>query len=672
MAEGANRALTALEQAFVNSAPTAPSQAARKAAILRGIYANTGGPRLEYRGRNAMNRGVLQGMGEVAKYGAIVSALPAEVQREVEDAIAQAVGEDPTCELPSVEELGEAMAAFQIAERETAEEAALPGAAEAAAMKEGGGLGGAGNGNGNGNGRRNGRRNSRRAGRRSLRTQRGGAIGDFFRAFFRLTCGRTAVVAQQELAQRGRQGAVAAAVAQIENDNPAYIEGVRARWRTQLRERIAQALLAGAAVDLAGPQYTVWAVTSLLTMLSSFIPNITLYGAAAGVLTGAGAIVAAATPVALSALNAYLGVSLMRATLKRGVRGAQAARGATLAGALIAARDAIRSGRAATHEQIMDAVDDVVLSWLRFVSDVLFFGNDELLFRILGIQTREEKAESRRIIAEIRAQGARNAAAFEAAVAAQVHPSRRFRIMQQAAEDEAARAIAQRLATQSREIQTNAPVVVGGVNAGVGPNAAPGAGRAGFMEPRGRARAGSSAAAGSRSAAAAAMGVGVGGEEELNENGNLAAIGAMGAIGAAEAAEIEALRAELKREIESRYYEEFGAGGVGDINAWLVSKGKSYGGLKPADKYRTALIWIRQAPKRGRGNENNGNGAGGAAAAPAARQASGSKKGKRAGSVAKGSGGKRRENTQMGGARRRRTARKSRKAHKGCKHTRKH
>ena len=597
----AARKLTEREQAFVMGARTEASQEARRQAILRGIYTNEGGERLVYHGRNAANRSFLQGVGEIAKYGELLTEVDPETKKAIEDAVAEALGEEPMCELPSAEDLMAALQAIQIAEEEEAVDAG--GEAIKASLE----AGGAGNGEesrrqegGRLSSRREGSRKARKV--RGRRIQRGGAIGDFLRAFFRLTCGRAGAVAQQELAQRGRQAAVQAAIAQVENENPEYMERVREQWKDKLATYAQRALMGAAAIDLAGPQYTIWAVTSLLTLLSSFIPNLTLYGAAAGVLSGAGALAAGATPIALTALNAYLGVSLTRAALSRAMGGAQAVRAATLQGVVIAARDRIAAFGALNSPGKRAAIEDGIArvnnAWLTFLSDVLFFGNPDMIFRIIGVPTPAEQERDAQILAQIRAEegaAARNRAAAEVAwreaLARLVHPSRAAKIASAVAGDRMDRELRERFARADAAVQAGeAAVVAGGdaaaaqaalvaaaarVNAGVGPNANNGNGASAGARAGGLAGLARSM---NRGPAAAYAG-----------NLNLAAV----AGGEAPVGERRAKRgattnaAEVLAESGSSVYEEEGAGGGLGLSGLAAGRGRT-GSVKPGKKKKSA------------------------------------------------------------------------------------
>jgi hypothetical protein len=446
-----------------------------------------------------------------------IAGLSAELRAEVEAAMAEEVTED--CVLPSAEELADALKYGQEAEEaaEEAEEDAPAGsdAVKAALEKkvedgklpgdlgeegEGGAAARPGEG-GAGNYRRQkgGRRKTRSRKGRGRRVQRGGALGDYLRAFFRFTCGRAGVVVRDEYAQQARGGAVAAAIADVENNNPAYMEQVRGRWKDWLSRWSLRALTGAVAIDLAGPQFTVQAVTFLLGLLSNFIPNVTLYGAAAGLLSGGAAAVGVGAPLLLTALNAYLGISLTRVAFNRLRRGAAAIRRTSPSQVVEAARARIAEFRTAPAEQrdiiLADGVARVNNAWLTFLSDVLFFGNQDMLFRIIGVPTPAEQQRDAEILAQIRAEAAAAGRAREAAeaewrrrVEGLLHPSRQAAVASERERVRVERQMAERFARADAAVQAGeaaaarspaaraaqvALVAAGRVNAGVGPNAAP-------------------------------------------------------------------------------------------------------------------------------------------------------------------------------------------------------
>lgn len=559
-----------------------------------------------------------------------VAALEPELRAEIEAAIE----ENPGCVLPSAEELQMRIEALRIAEEEMA---ALPAGGEAIkASLEGEGAAARGAGNGEESRRQEGGRRKTRGRGRGRKVQRGGAIRDYIRAFFRLTCGRAGVVAQQELAQQGRQGAVMAAVADVENRNPEYMNGVRAQWKAKLATYARNALLGAVAVDLSGPQYTIWAVTSLLTLLSSFIPNITLYGAAAGVLTGAGAIAAGATPIALTALNAYLGVSLTRAAVRRAMGGAQDIRRATLQGVVTAARDRIAAFGAANSAGRRAAIEDGITrvnnAWLAFLSDVLFFGNQDLIFRIIGVPTPAEQEEDARILAEIRAEegaAARNRAAAEVVwrerVALLTHPSRRAKIASAVAGDRMDRELKERYARADVAVQA-------AEEAAAVPAAAP---------------------AQAALAAAARVNAGVG----PNGNGAGAGAGYAGAS-AGRTGGLAALARNLNRRPAAAY--------AGNLNLAALAGGEApVGERKPKRGATTNAAAVLAASGNSVYDEEGAGGGLGVALPPAAgRGRAGSVKPGKKKKGAAGGGEERRNSTMMGGRRKGRATRKTRKQRK--------
>lgn len=631
------RALSPLEQAFVDSARTEASQEARRQAVLRGIYTNEGGEHLVYHGRTAANRSFLQGVGEIAKYGELLTKVDAETKKAIEDAVAETVGEAPECELPSAEDLIVALQAIQIAEREEAADAggeAIKASLEAEANR---GEGGAAARGGELRRQEGGRLSSRREGSRKARkirghrVQRGGAIGDFLKAFFRLTCGRVSVVAQQELAQRGRQGAVQAAIVRIENENPEYMDRVREQWKAKLATYAQRALLGAAAVDLAGPQYTIWAVTSLLTLLSSFIPNITLYGAAAGVLSGTGALVAGAGPIALPALNAYLGVSLTRAVLSRAMGGAQAARVATLQEVVTAARDRIDAFGALNSPEKRMAIEDGIArvnnAWLCFLSDVLFFGNQDLIFRIIGVPTPAEQANDAQILAEIRREAGAAAqtrlaaeAAWRERIALLIHPNRRAKIASAVAGDRMDRELRERFARADAAVQVEEAIAAL-------PAAAP--------------------AQAALVAAVAHMNAGVGPNAN---NGN-------GAGAGARAGGLAGLARSMNRGPAAAY--------AGNLNLAALAGGEApVGQRRPKRGPTTNAAAVLAASGSGVYEEDAGGGLGLPSAAGRGRAGSVVKYGKKKKNAGGGAGEERRNSTMMGGRRKSRASRKTRKQRK--------